>query len=417
MSTSSVCKPLMDLKVLTWNIDGLQSDEGDRMRTASIIQLIRSSGADVVCLQEVVDSTRAQMATALASTHSLVDPPGAQMPYYTALLIRKGTVSPVSSFPARRIAFTGDARSRMGRDVLVGEFSKTGFRKDGIGVVESEPFRILCSHLESGAEKDDPISAQKRQLQYIQLLNMMGVQETGGTVPISIACGDFNLRVAEAAQGLKATNTVFYDTYDVSDAKRYSTLKTTWERMASNGQGQLMRARFDRQLFSGAGLRLVEMPEGYSLIGNSPVVSRDHPLAVRRGYCTPSDHFGILCSYSIQCIDSCKSRDEVRNVVNISDCPTVAEQLELSPIESKAIAWMKEKEREKRAEAALRRLVASSEISQDSGGSFSITSTSSTSRPDINLKEDESLLMKRKRKGSTPGPNTVIDLTHDDEDD
>lgn len=104
-------------------------------------------------------------------------------------------------------------------------------------------------------------------------------------------------------------------------------------------------------------------------------------------------------------------------MVNISDCPTVAEQLELSPIESKAIAWMKEKEREKRAEAALRRLVASSEISQDSGGSFSITSTSSTSRPDINLKEDESLLMKRKRKGSTPGPNTVIDLTHDDEDD
>ena len=148
----------------------------------------------------------------------------------------------------------------------MGEFSKTGFRKDAIGVVESEPFRIICSHLESGAEKDDPISAQKRQLQYIELLHMMGA------APISIACGDFNLRVAEAERGMKATDTVFYDAYDVAGAKRFSALKTTWERTASNGQGPLMRARFDRQLFSGAGLRLAAIPEGYSLIGNSPVV-------------------------------------------------------------------------------------------------------------------------------------------------
>jgi hypothetical protein len=141
-------------------------------------------------------------------------------------------------------------------------------------------------------------------------------------------------------------------------------------------------------------------------------LSRDHPLAVKRGYCTPSDHFGILCSYAIQCVDSCNSGGNLQNAVNVNSGPKVREQFELSSTDAKATASMKEKvkEREKRAEAALRRAAASSDTPQENSES-STSIFNYTSISDANLKEERpSLVKKRKKSGSE-----IIDLTHCDD--
>ena len=51
----------VSLRVLSWNIDGLQTDSGDLPRIQQILHEIRKCNADIVCLQEVTDPIRDMM--------------------------------------------------------------------------------------------------------------------------------------------------------------------------------------------------------------------------------------------------------------------------------------------------------------------------------------------------------------------
>lgn len=229
-STYNPSSPLC-LKVLSWNIDGLEQDSGYRARFLSVIANIRACGADVVCIQEMVDNFRLQLHTDLGSIYNIADDlPRTEAHYYTVTLLKKDSVRIIAG--GTRSNFEGGARSEMARDVLSITIAKFGYDCNAVGVIESVPVRIVTSHLESGAEKSQPRSSAIRRQQYIQILRILEVPGPG--MHAGIACGDFNLRVAEAEDGRKETNSSALDTYDVSGAKEHVSLRTTWRRAMDN---------------------------------------------------------------------------------------------------------------------------------------------------------------------------------------
>ena len=172
------------LKVLSWNIDGLQVDMESEHRMNTVSREIRLCDADVVCLQEVTHSFQPILEKELADTYFFFPQSDdtAHQPeasYYTMILTRKTSIE-VMSYGRKNFE---KSRSMMGRDLL-----SLLFRKIDTGRC-SIPIHIMTSHLESQAEH-----RETRKLQYREILELL--KDKIDSVA-QIACGDFNLRVAE----------------------------------------------------------------------------------------------------------------------------------------------------------------------------------------------------------------------------
>ena len=100
--------------------------------------------------------------------------------YYTMILTKKSSIE-VMSYGRKNFK---ESRSMMGRDLL-----SLLFRKIDTGRRYSCPILITTSHLESQAQYKDT-----RKEQYRELLQLL--KEKNDSLA-QIACGDFNLRVAE----------------------------------------------------------------------------------------------------------------------------------------------------------------------------------------------------------------------------
>ncbi len=93
-------------------------------------------------------------------------------------------------------------------------------------------------------------------------------------------------------------NSSVKDAYYVACGKDDKVLKSTWVRMGNFGRGHTeMKARFDRQLYSGIGINVPS--GGFSLIGKKKMDFLSTEMSNQRGYSTPSDHFGLAVDYFI----------------------------------------------------------------------------------------------------------------------
>ena len=172
------------LKVLSWNIDGLQVDAELQNRMSTVAREIRTCDADIVCLQEVTTIFQPRLEKELNGDYWFFPEPGYEshipdVSYYTMILTKKKSID-VMSYGRKDFE---NSKSSMSRDLL-----SLLFRKSSAGR-HSCPILITTSHLESTAAY-----GETRKKQYREVLELL--QEKKDIVG-QIACGDFNLRVAE----------------------------------------------------------------------------------------------------------------------------------------------------------------------------------------------------------------------------
>lgn len=166
------------IRLATWNVDGL-CERHLHTRSRESARLLRASNADVIFLQEVVDESQTIFDAALGKAYRrVVDRPSEGMPYYTLAFVRKDHA--IVGVP-RRKAFTGHARSGMGRDLLV-------FDVNCHGVLT----RCVTSHLESMKPSGAQRVAQLAQIA-AELHSFNGPGLCGG---------DFNMRDTEQKMAL-----------------------------------------------------------------------------------------------------------------------------------------------------------------------------------------------------------------------
>ncbi|KXJ07441.1 tyrosyl-DNA phosphodiesterase 2 [Exaiptasia diaphana] len=84
-----------NLKLLSWNIDGLDGNQ-IRERTRYVISLIKERQPDVVFLQEVIDGTFQIFESQLQEYMVLRAYTG--VAYFNAMLLRKATIKPTTEF-------------------------------------------------------------------------------------------------------------------------------------------------------------------------------------------------------------------------------------------------------------------------------------------------------------------------------
>ena len=283
------------LRVLTWNVNGLDDDAGTPLRLRAIIEEIRASNADLVALQEVVESFRSAMVTTLGSMYSFEDEGASRSQhYYTLIMFRKDRLTKQSS---KREGFIGVGSSDMGRDILRVDF--------GFHTGTSRTLTIITSHLESGSAQYEPASCTKRKQQYEQILRKVLSLASSAPDRLGIVtCGDFNLREAEDKEVRAKLKKAGVDCDFVVDAfvsaGSPATARDTWVRKINPSMATPMKARYDRQLYNGpssASSRFSLMAGGIRLLGCRDVTGVDRLTAERAGFTTPSDHMGILCFY------------------------------------------------------------------------------------------------------------------------
>ena len=211
------------LKLLSWNIDGL--DEGDlRERTQYVCDFILARKPHVVFLQEVINLSWGPLIVArlgrIYNCHCSLNPPA---DYYNAILILKEGIS-----------ITGDLRvhhfpgSHMGRHLLQMSVRFSGVDLD-----------VMTSHLESMRESRDE--------RIRQLNEVFGMMERSSR--ISIFGGDLNLRDVEVRRDNMPEDAV--DVWEVCGKRQEH--RYTWDTTENDNLGiiatpqrPLPRLRFDR---------------------------------------------------------------------------------------------------------------------------------------------------------------------------
>jgi len=283
------------LRVLTWNVNGLDDDAGTPLRLRAIIEEIRGSNADVVALQEVVESFRSALVTTFSGIYSFEDEGASRSQhYYTLIMFRKDRLTKQSS---KREGFTGLGSSDMGRDLLSVDF--------GFHAGTSRTFTVITSHLESGSAQYEPASCAKRKQQYEHLLRkVLSLASSSPNRLGIVTCGDFNLREAEDKEVRAKLKKAGVDCDLVVDAfvsaGSPAAARETWVRKINPSMATPMKARYDRQLYNGpsdAAARFSLMTGGMRLVGCRDVPGVDRLTSERSGFTTPSDHMGILCLY------------------------------------------------------------------------------------------------------------------------
>lgn len=252
------------LKVLSWNIDGL--DERDTIeRTLAVCELIHSRTPHVVYLQEVVPTTWARIVSTLSTTYNCYSSPNPPAHYYPVLLVQEGTVEIAGSLKCFNFP-----HSTMGRHLL-----QLPVKFSGVEI------QLMTSHLES---TKDYASERKRQLKKtFEIMERLQQSKT------CIFGGDLNVRDAEVASVGLPKNTV--DVWEACGSQMEH--KYTWDISKNDNLDwpfpNKPKLRFDRLYLSPTDSQL--FPKSFELVGRERLPSCNQ---------FPSDHWGMWAEFEVK---------------------------------------------------------------------------------------------------------------------
>lgn len=261
--------PGLKLKLLSWNIDGLDGRD-TKKRTEAVCDVINTRKPHVVFLQEVIPSTLSLITSRLGSDYSIHYSHTLIFQYFPVILVTKrcskisveGTVGSFD-FP----------KSTMGRH-LVQLFVKV------CGV----SFALYTSHLESmkdfSAERKDQL---KQCFEFVTEQNELFSK-------VCIVGGDLNLRDEEVRDvgGLLPNMVDVWESCGSSEEHRY-----TWDISANDNldwrYNTKPKLRFDRVYLCPYNRPYVK-PLSFELVGKErlPGIGR-----------FPSDHWGMWCMFEV----------------------------------------------------------------------------------------------------------------------
>ncbi|XP_026155669.1 tyrosyl-DNA phosphodiesterase 2 [Mastacembelus armatus] len=248
-----------NLSLITWNVDGLDTDNlPDRAR--GLCSYLAMYTPDVVFLQELIPPY-VQYLKKRAVSYLIIE--GAEDGYFIGMMLKRSRVKLVES------EIVTYPTTRMMRNLLVAQVDFKG-----------QKLCLMTSHLESCKDH-----AEERMKQLRVVMQRMG--EAPDNVNVLFA-GDTNLRDAEVAKvGLPSTVCDVWEQLGKREHCRY-----TWDTKANSNKNVhfVSRCRFDRIYFRPAtrdgALRLV--PDHMALVGLEKLDCGRYT----------SDHWGIYCCFS-----------------------------------------------------------------------------------------------------------------------
>lgn len=249
------------LKLVSWNIDGL-NDKEIQARTLSICNALNGLEPDVVFLQEVVPSIVGVVKKHLSRYRYI---PGDDKGYFAVTLINKNSVKYISHSV---VPFTS---TQMDRHIVCVEATFNGF-----------PLVLMNTHLESMA-----YSSQVRSIQLRKCFRKCMKEPSDRTV---IFGGDLNLRDSEVASVGGVPDGMFdvWEACGSSPATRHTWDMSVNDNLDFGGEQAKPKCRFDRVYVRPSqppGL----VPASFLLTGKE---------RLRPGGCFPSDHWGLVCCFS-----------------------------------------------------------------------------------------------------------------------
>ncbi|XP_053349566.1 tyrosyl-DNA phosphodiesterase 2 [Clarias gariepinus] len=248
------------LTVLTWNIDGLDTEDA-RERLQSLLLQLGKYRADVVLLQELVSPILTIIKEVMTDYEFLE---GSNDGYFTAILLRRCRINLVQN------SIVKYPTTEMGRNLLMAEVNLSGHQ-----------LCFMTSHLES--LKDN---SQERLNQLRRVWKRMREAPDSQTV---IFGGDTNLRDWEMKKigGLPDGITDVWEMLGEPADCKY-----TWDTVTNNNKEIpfAARLRFDRIYMRAAREGAQLRPDTMTLVG------------LKRLACDrfTSDHWGILCTFSFE---------------------------------------------------------------------------------------------------------------------
>ncbi|KAK2902787.1 hypothetical protein QQF64_010360 [Cirrhinus molitorella] len=246
-----------NLKMICWNIDGLDPDNVFE-RVIGLLSQLGKYRADVVLLQELVPAILNCLKDTMKDYHFLQ---GSEDGYFTGILLKKDRVqfleSNIVKYPT----------TDMGRNLLIAYATFLG-----------HPLCLMTSHLES-----NKTNSQERLNQLRRVWKWIKEAPQDHTV---IFGGDTNLRDWEVKKlgGLPDGISDVWEMLGAPEESRY-----TWDTSINDNKDipNSIRLRFDRLFFRAAAEGAKLQPESMTLIGMEKLKC-DYFI---------SDHWGILCTY------------------------------------------------------------------------------------------------------------------------
>ncbi len=289
MSTESTetekSSPLKQLKVLSYNIDGLNNAEDElQERMMYILGIILSQSPHVIHLQEVVPQALTSLYRTLQKNGyecsinptdrtSLMSLGG----YFTLSFVKKDIPNLTQLMFQRQSFTTPQSQSQQGRYI-----QKTTFQINDI------KYMFINCHLESCGTAFKSAESSTRQAQLRVMLDQIMSWQTEGP---GIVAGDTNLRNPEATAVLKGYPSIV----DVAErviagagGKGAVKVPNTW---ICPGKPSV-QCRFDRFYYNNHPSLIMK---DVVIVGQEPLLSDD----TRCGYLTPSDHYGLLTTFDI----------------------------------------------------------------------------------------------------------------------
>ncbi|XP_014664518.1 PREDICTED: tyrosyl-DNA phosphodiesterase 2-like [Priapulus caudatus] len=264
-ASSSVPEQPKRLKLISWNIDGLDTNN-IKNRTKGVQRVIANEKPDIVFFQEVIPKSFAYLEGVFDETYECIA--GGDTGYFTAALVKKATVK-LHDFYLEPFY-----SSKMGRNLLILQAEVTS---SGI------PLLLMTSHLESTKEH-----ASERKNQLKKAFEEMKVADSKYTV---IFGGDMNTRDSEIVE-IGGLPEGISDLYEVTGSR--PECKYTWDTNRNDNcifPGKFKpRCRFDRLYMRPCKSPVRLKPVYFELVGIERL-----PTCQR----FPSDHWGMAVNFDI----------------------------------------------------------------------------------------------------------------------
>lgn len=260
--------PGLKLRVLSWNIDGLDG-ENIKERTETACQLIKAKQPHVVFLQEVVLETLRILRYKLSTDYKIYHSHTLKFGYFPAILITNRSSKIKVDGDIGSFDFPG---STMGRHLLQLFIEASGV-----------PIALYTSHLESLRDYSKERKDQLCQcFEFIKEQNELFHR-------VCLLGGDLNLRDEEVKEvGLPPSMVDVWEACGSSEEHRYTWDLTTNKNKKPFGRS-LPRLRFDRFYLSPGDGQFVR-PSHFELIGKELI------QGINRH---PSDHYGMWCEFDV----------------------------------------------------------------------------------------------------------------------
>ena len=254
--------PGVKLRVLSWNIDGLDGWDINK-RTEAVVEIIKRRSPHVVFLQEVVQQTLSMLHNKLGSAYSVHVSPKITFAYFPAILVSKKCPNIAIEGEIGSFDFPG---STMGRHMLQLFINVCGV-----------PVALYTSHLES--LRDHSVERKKQLKTCFEFID----EQRKAFGRACILGGDLNIRDSEISDiGLPQSTVDVWQACGSDKEHEY-----TWDISANDNLvwqfSNKPRLRFDRLYLTSN--------DGYVKAKSFELVGKERIPSCNR---FPSDHWGMF---------------------------------------------------------------------------------------------------------------------------